>query len=227
MKRKYRLILIILISAIFTYFIYFYNINDKINLVAIGDGIASGETSYDIDGISYNDYLKEYFERRKILKSYNNKYTYENYELSDFINDLNTNNLKEKVDLYIKQLLHQADLITISFGEEKLSKLAITKDLDMNYLKNFIQEYDNLLYLLREITEAKIIIIGFYENAYLDKSSVIVLNSEISNIAINYGATFINISDLMLNKDYYLDSKSIYFNYKGHKRIAEMIIHSF
>ena len=34
-------------------------------------------------------------------------------------------------------------------------------------------------------------------------------------------------SDLMLNKDYYANQDSFYFNYKGHKEIARMIINSF
>jgi len=82
------------------------------------------------------------------------------------------------------------------------------------------------MYLLKDITEAKIVLVGFYENKYLDKGKVIILNSELSNIAIKYQAIFINISDLMLNKEFYVNDNSFYFNYKGHKEIAEMIIHS-
>lgn len=63
-KRKYKLLIILLISAFLTYLIYFFNKSEKINLVAIGDGISSDETSFNIDDISYNDYLKEYFENK-------------------------------------------------------------------------------------------------------------------------------------------------------------------
>lgn len=226
MKRKYKIIFIVLISSILTYLIYFFNKEEKLNIVALGDGIASGETSYNIDGISFNDYIKEYYDSKKLLKSYDNKYAFKNYKISELINDLKNNDLHENEELFIKQILHNADLITISIGEEELVKLSITEDLDTDYLKKFINEYDDLMYMLKSITEAKIVLIGFYENNYLDKSKVIILNSELSNIAIKYEAIFINISDLMLNKDYYVDNKSFYFNYKGHKEIAEMIIHS-
>ena len=70
MRRKYKLILIICISIFFAYLIYFFNKEDKIYLVSFGDGVSSGETSYNIDGISYNDYLKEYFYSKKLLKEY-------------------------------------------------------------------------------------------------------------------------------------------------------------
>lgn len=226
MKRKYKLIIIIIICSIFTYFIYFINKENKLNIVALGDGISSGETSYNIDGISYNDYLKDYFESKKLLKGYDDNYSNKNYELEDLINDIKSNVIIESKDIYIKQVIHNANLITISFGEEELTKLAMTDDLDNEVLKKFINEYDSLLYLLQGITDAKIVIIGFYENNYLDKSEVIILNSELSNVSIKYNATFINISDLMTNKEYFLDNKNLYFNYKGHIEIADMIIHS-
>jgi len=225
-RRKYKLIIIVLLSAIFTYLIYFFNKEEKLIVVALGDGVASGETAYNIDGISFNDYIKEYFDNKKILKNYDNKYAYKNYKISELISDLKSNDLKESEELYIKQILHKANLITLCIGEEELAKLAITNDLDIKYLQEFITKYDDLMYMLKDITDAKIVIVGFYENKYLDKGNIIILNSELSNIAIKYEAIFINISDLMLNKDYYLDNQSIYFNYKGHQEIAKMIIHS-
>lgn len=226
MRRKYKLIIIILISAILAYLIYFFNKEYKINFVAIGDGISSGETAYNIDGISYNDYIKEYFENKHILKNYNNSYSYKNYKLEDVLEDLKSNIIEEDDDLNMQQIIHKADLITLNIGEEELVKLSITHDLNKEYIDKFINDYDSLMYLLKDISEAKIIIIGFYENNYLDKSNVIILNSELANIAIKYDSIFINISDLMLNKEYYLNNKDYYFNYKGHKSIAEMIIHS-
>ena len=80
--------------------------------------------------------------------------------------------------------------------------------------------------MLKNITEGKIVIIGFYENKYLNNTNTIILNSELANIAQKYNLTFINISDLMLNKDYFLNPNSFYFNYKGHEVIADMIINS-
>ena len=218
--------MIITISFFFLYFIYFLNHKTKINIMVIGDGIASGETSFLIDGLSYNDYLKEYFINKKSLNKYNDTYAYKNYKISNLINDIKTNDLKEFLNLHINQIIHQSDIITIGIGEEELVKLAITNDLDITYLKQHIQEYDKLLYLLKENTEATIVIVGFYENKYLDKSNIIILNSELANIASKYNAIFINISDLLLNKDYFVDDNSYYFNYKGHEKIAEMIIHS-
>lgn len=226
LRRKYQLLLIILTSVIIAYFIFISNRESKINIVALGDGIASGETSYNIDGISYNDYLKEYFESKRLLKNYNNSYAYENYKIENIINDLNNNEKNPQDDLNIKQLVHQADIVTVAFGEEELVKMALTNDLNEDAIKKFLSDYEKLIYMLKDITEGKIIIIGFYENVFLNASNVIILNSEIANIAIKYDAIFINISDLVLNRDYYVDKKSYYFNYKAHEIISDMIINS-
>lgn len=226
MKRKYKLILIILLCSILTFLIYYFSKEEKLNIVAIGDGIASGEISYGIDGISYNDYLKDFYEGKNLLKSFNNKHAYKNYKLSEFLYDLKSNINDEDEMLYIKQILHNANIITIAFGEEELSKLSITNDLNINTIKEYIKTYDELIYVIKDISDAKLILIGYYENKYLNKSNTIILNSELSNIASKYNLIFININDLMNNNNYFLDDNKMYFNYKAHKTIAEMIIHS-
>ena len=208
------------------YFIYFFNREEKIYLVSLGDGISSGETSYNIDGISYNDYLKEYFYSKKILKEYNSSFSKKNYRLDNLIEDVESNIKDKKSNLYIKQVLHKANIITICIGEDELTKLEITNDLNEEKIKEYLNNYDKLIKDLKEVTEAKIIVVGLYENINLNKSNVIIINSELSNIAVHNDITFINIADLMMNKDYFFNNKSYYFNYKGHETIAEIIIHS-
>ena len=192
----------------------------------MGDSVASGETSYNIDGISYNDYLKEYFKSKHLLKKYNDSYAFKNNKLEELLEDIKNNVVDKKNNLNIQQIIHKSDIITISIGEEELIKLQITKDLSKEVLDEYIYNYDELIKVLKDITDAKIVIIGLYENKYLDKSNVIIVNSNLSNIAIKYNIVFININDLMLNKEYYLDSNSYYFNYKAHEIISNMIIHS-
>ena len=57
-------------------------------------------------------------------------------------------------------------------------------------------------------------------------NKVIIINSELSNIANKYNIVFINISDLLLDKDYFVGMDSYYFNYKGHKEITKLIVNS-
>ena len=215
-----------MISVILTYFIYFLNREDKLYIMNIGDGIASGETSYNIDGISYNDYIKEYYTDKNLIKEYNDTYSYKNYKIKDLLYDIDNNVLDSNNDLFIKQIIHKANIIIINIGEDELTKLAITNDLDISTIKEFINNFDELLDNLSDLSEAKKIVIGYYENNNLAKSDVIVLNSEIANLCNKYESIFIDISDIIVNKEYFLSNNSYYFNYKAHKLIAEMIIHS-
>lgn len=224
MRRKYKLFIIIGTSILLAYFIYIFNFENKIYLVSLGDGVSSGETAYNIDGLSYSDYIKEYFDNKNLLKGYNKKFSKKNYKIKDLLIDLN-NNIKEN-DLYIKQTIHKGNIITLCIGEDELTKLNMTKDLSEDYIKDFLKKYDILLKELKKITKGKIVVIGLYENNFLDKGRTIILNAEIANLVKKYNLTFINVEDLLLNKDYFANKNSYYFNYKGHENIAEIIINS-
>ena len=217
MKRRYKLLIIIIISGVLAFLIFLNNRNNKINIVVLGDAVSSGELSYRIDGISYNDYIKEYFANKKLLKSYNDYFSYQGNNLTKLITDIDKNNK------LIKQDLNQSNLITICIGEEELTKFAITKDLNKESIDNYLKSYDFLLNNIKKISEGKIIIISLYENKYLNKRDIILINSELSNIANKYDSIFININDL--EKDY-LNKDGYYFNYKTHKNISDMIINT-
>ncbi len=226
MKRKYKIIIIILVSTILTFLIYKSFYSNKINFVSIGDGISSGETSYKIDGISYNDYIKEYYDDKKLLKNYNFSYSYKNNTLSDFIKEFDNNNLNISSNMHIQQIINKANLITINFGEEELSKHAMVDKITLEDIERYISEYRYLLNEIKKATESTVVVVGFYENEYLNKQDVILLNSKLANIVEEYDYNFINISDLLKNKDYYLTNSTFYFNYKAHQIIADMIINS-
>ncbi len=216
-----KIISIIIISIIITYLIYVFFLDKRINIVSIGDGVSSGETSYNIKGISYNDYLKDYYEDIKKIKNYNNKYSYKDNTLNDLINNFNNNERNN-----IKQVIHDASILTIGIGEEELVKLVMTNNFNKDSIEKFLNNYDILLKSISKVTDAKIVLLSFYENYYLTKRDIIILNSNLANLAQKYNCYFININDLLLNKDYFFSSKDYYFNYKAHKEIATMIINT-
>ena len=77
MKRRYKLLLIILIGAILTFIINSLRITTKTNFVAIGDGVSIGMTPYNVAGKSFNDYFKEKLELKNDLASYNYDFSYQ------------------------------------------------------------------------------------------------------------------------------------------------------
>ena len=69
LKRRYKLLLIILIGGAITFLINTTSVKSKIDLVSIGDGLSLGMTPYNVAGNSFNDYIKEYLIRGELSPS--------------------------------------------------------------------------------------------------------------------------------------------------------------
>lgn len=222
MRRLYKVILILLIGFILTIIIYYYTIPKNLNYLALGDGIASGENAYLIDGNSYNDYFNE--EQYKKIKNYNADFSKKNYKLKELIDDIKNNNqIKGK---YIEQLIHNSNIITIAIGMDELAKFSVTDKLDQDYIKNFLNSYDNLLYLIRKLNDKEVIILGLYRANNLKESDIILINSQLKDIAKKYNSKYIDISELLKDKSYFLKDNSYYFDYNAHYKIYQMLKHS-
>lgn len=218
---KYKILIILFISFVLTFLIYYSLSNNcNINYLSIGDGVASGETPYHIDGISYNNYL---LEEMATIKTYND-YSFQNNNISKLITIIEKN--KKVNNTYIKQLIHNANVITISVGMDEIVKYGITDEVNEEYLHSFIIQYEKLIKQIRKINDNQIIIIGFYDNTYLSKSTIIILNSHLANIADKYNAVFLDINPIIKNENYFLKKESYYFNYLAHEKIAQIIKYS-
>ncbi len=218
---KYKILIILFISFVLTFLIYYSLSNNcNINYLSIGDGVASGETPYHIDGISYNNYL---LEEMATIKTYND-YSFQNNNISKLITIIEKN--KKVNNTYIKQLIHNANVITISVGMDEIVKYGITDEVNEEYLHTFIIQYEKLIKQIRKINDNQIIIIGFYDNTYLSKSTIIILNSHLANIADKYNAVFLDINPIIKNENYFLKKESYYFNYLAHEKIAQIIKYS-
>ncbi len=201
-SRRNKIILIVLLSSIFTYIIYFSNRDNRINILALGDGIASGETNTGTDGLSYNYYLKEILNNNVCY--YNDYYSFKNNKLDKFLKLLINN------DNNLEQLIYKANIITIAFGEEELSEF-----ISLDKVHTLLNNYSELLYRIRGITDAKIFIISLYKNKYINNSYVIIMNSELNNMCNKYLCQVIPIN--------YSTSEE-YIDYNVHKAIAKDII---
>ena len=73
MKKK--LIIITILGALITIIIYNFTIDNRLKLLALGDGLANGMTAYNVSGYSYNDYIKDEFKNINQLYNYNNIFT--------------------------------------------------------------------------------------------------------------------------------------------------------
>ena len=120
MKKK--IIIITLLGSILSIIIYFYTRKEEINIVSLGDGISIGMTPYNIEGYSYNDYLKNTYDNIHKLNKY--------YEFGSFgktarelIYEIKENKTKSFKDdkIEIQRAINEADILTISIGMDELS----------------------------------------------------------------------------------------------------------
>ena len=109
---------------------------------------------------------------------------------------------------------------------DELAKFSVTDKLDQDYIKDFLDSYDNLLYLIRKLNDKEVIILGLYKANNLKESDIILINSQLKDIAKKYNSKYINISELLKDKSYFLKDNSYYFDYNAHYKIYQMIKYS-
>lgn len=223
MKRRYKLIGIILIGSLLAVFINTTTFNNKVDLVAIGDSLSSGATPYNVVGNSFNDYIKEYLESAKKIKSYNNEFSYEHLSIKELNEYMQINKYGKYTSLPIKQIIAKADIVTLAIGEDEFIDLSLRKNINTDTINEYLNKLDQFLNSIREFYDKKVIIIGLYPYYEFNKSDVIEVNSAIAKISGKYNAQFVDILPFSLNEEYFFNNTSYYFNYKGHKEISKLI----
>lgn len=223
MKRRYQLLLIILIGIILTIIINSFHIISKTNITALGDGLSAGMTPYNVVGTSFNDYLKEKLEKENNLSNYNYEFSYVHQTIHELNEHIEENNYGKTTKTPIKQIIAKSDIVTISIGMDEFVSISLVDKINDEMIYNYLKEMDNLLSKIREFYKKDIIVIGLYPANNLTKKDVIEINFNLKKICGKHNAHFIDIIALSLNEEYYLEKNSFYMNYLAHKEIAKMI----
>ena len=212
------IILTILASIFLTFFIYKITYNDEIVLVALGDGISLGLTAYNVKGYSYNDYLKDYFEDNNVLDDYIDEFASVDETSKSLVSKIVNNDVVG--NLAIQQVISKASVITISVGMDELNNIKVLKSKDYD---NYINNMEKIMRFIKNVNHNKVVITGLYESNKLSKEVVEKVNKRLKVLVDNYGFEFVDISEVINNKDYYLLKNSYYLNYKGHQYIYELV----
>lgn len=218
MKKK--IVIIAILGSILSIIIYFYTRKEEINIVSLGDGTSIGMTPYNIEGYSYNDYLKNTYDNIHKLNKY--------YEFGSFgktarelIYEIKENKSKSFKDdkIEIQRAINEADILTISIGMDELSEDKITKQMILEY-EDDIKE---LFSMINMLNNKEVFIIGLYTIKKEELASIERLNAILREESTNNNFIFIDITNIVNKKEYYLDSKSYYINYQGHLAIYNEI----
>jgi len=219
MKKK--IIIIIIIGIILSVLIYYITLNNKLKLLALGDGLASGMTAYNVNGYSYNDYLKDYFKNKNNLQYYNNTFTEANIEIADLIQKIKSNYSKiiNGKETTIQQSISKANVIIIGIGMDELATKSLNNKLTKKDVKNYLNNLKRLLTLIKKYNHDKVIVLGIYDAYHI--KNVELINKEIKKITKTNNYDFVDISKVINSNEYYFNDTSYYLNYKGHKKINE------
>ena len=197
----------------------------KINLVAIGDGLALGMTAYNVVGPSFNDYLSEYLENKNILNDYNKEFCSSHLSSEKLNYWLEKNEIGLKTKKPIKQVIERANILTIAIGLDEFADLSLRNVEYDDYIEKFILNYKNILNIITSFYDEKIIILGIYPAYNLNQNTVININKKIQALALNYNIKYLDLLPMSLNKKYYLQPTSYYLNYQAQQKIADDILH--
>lgn len=220
---KYKILIILLIGTILTSAIYFNSEKNEINLLALGDGISTGMTSYHVEGYDFNDYLTEYLNKSKNLNKYYKFFNETDETLNTLITkiDNNVNDIEQKIK--IKQAIKKANIITLAIGMDELNNYASKNNLGSTKINGFLKKYDELLKKIRNLNDKKIYVIGLYNSNKINISKIEKINIELEKITKKYNCEFIDIENITEYKKYFNLSNNYYLNYKGQKYIYEII----
>lgn len=243
MKRRYKLLIGFVITAIFLLIIFFITRDRKVYYLSLGDSLAAGQTPNNTIDESYGDFIAEYLKDKEVLEFYTKGFTKSGYRSIDLLSDLKLN--KEiTVDgkkITIKNALIKADLVTVSIGANDLFyKLNIGTEFDLNefediytYVDEAMLDIDKLLYELRKSCKEQIMVFGFY-NPFTNFSSSLAnvvepvinyANAKMENLVRKYDMTYVDIHDSFLANDNYLPSiLEIHPTLEGYRAMAKSAI---
>lgn len=222
MKKK--ILIIMTIGIICTFFIYQSNNEHKTYFLSLGDGLSTGMTAYHINGYNYNDYIRDELEKNEKLEKYIYQFSKEDQTVENLITCIENNYKIEELNVTIQQALSKSKLITIAIGLDELAKLSLKEPLPSKEKEDFKKDMEKLIRLIRNFNDNKIYLIGIYKAYNLKDNDITEINNSLKEIAKNNKIIFIDISDLTTNNDYFLLNNSYYLSYKGHKEIARRIL---
>lgn len=228
MKKK---LFIILLSIIPIIIIYEFTYNEKQDYLAIGDGLSLGWTHYGSIGYGYSDYINNYLNERKKLKTFNKSFSRKNIEVMDLIKDIDINKstINNGKKVYLQNAISNAELITISIGNNEMSDiLKYNNSTKESFIKTnkLFNEITYLLEKVRNISKEKIVLIGFYSYGKENNSELVnYINKKLEKKCKKLDITFINTNNIFDNNIKYIpNTLENYPNYKGYRKIGEEIV---
>ena len=215
------IILTVLIGSILAFLIFKVTYHEEINILALGDGLALGETAFNVRGYSFNDYLKDYYEENTNLKEYITEFASKRETTSSLLLKITTNYTLESSNISITQAIAKAQVLTLAIGMDELNlEEEITSPIIAKYLTNI----EKIIQLIKIYNKKSIIVIGIYETPKISPEKASEINNNLQALCSSQDVTYIDISSVSKQESFFFTPKSYYLNYQGHRYIYEQIL---
>lgn len=215
-------IILILFLFVSCYFIYYFTNDKKIVYVNIGDEIAMGLNSNGVISEGYGIKLKNYLVNKKKDVYYNDSFCDNDLRITDVIRMIKN---YEKISINndeftINELLKKADLITISLGMNELYyKLLLNKNNIYSYIDSMVEDMKELLEVVSKYSNAKVIVLGYYNVTGNDYDIFSYVNYNINSIVNSMNYIYIDCDKILDIRDNSLIKRGNYYlnNYEYNK----------
>ena len=215
---KMKKILFLTLTFLLVFLIYFFNRDEKIYYVSMGDQISYGINNFNELDNNYSDNIKRYY--KKYLKRYINSSQLNDYRVMDLINDIKYNKtiIYNKNEYKFQNLLIKANIITISIGMNDLIYKKNINDISYEYVDQLLKDIDDLFILIRKYNKDKIYFLSFY-NIINNEEIINYSNGKLQKICKKNNIEYVDIS---LLSNYIL--KNLYPTNAGYDYITKKII---
>ena len=198
---KKRLFLLI-IPGLLCFFIYKITFKKTNYILALGDSSCLALSPNGVKTKSYNNYLSQH-----LSSDLNDNHCQKNSTIYNLYQKILNN------DNQILKDLDQANYITIMVGYDELTSY---KKLDNIHIRNFLDNYNNLLKSVIKNTKAKVFAIGFYGEYF---NNIDELNKKLEVISVNNNAIFVDTSNIFFNNNNFYNSKNYHLNRIGNRNL--------
>ena len=223
--RKILLIILIFLSC---YVVYNVTNDDDIYFLAIGDFLAKGVNNHNHVDDGFFNHVVSYLDDQDKLEGSNNSFAEKDMRITDLIRkiDYSEEMMIDSKTIAINNLLHKADVITVSVGMNELYyKLFSNNDNIYYYASQMLEDMHELLDRINRYNHRKVIVLGYYNITSSNQDVFNYLNVRLEKMVLEEGFVFVDLDKLLDDKTKYFDNETNFYpNNAGYDKISQIIV---
>ena len=150
----------------------------------------------------------------KLYQEYNKTFTNNDYRITDILKILEYNEKKE--DYSLNRLIKQADIITISLGNNQNM---------YTYIDTIINDYSKLMSYINKFHHEYVFVLGYYNTIGEYQDVFNYANYKLKQICEENGFIYIDLATILDNNPLYLAQKKTFIpNERGYEKISQIIV---